>query len=259
MQRFQCALLGILFVPVSGCAVPNFDVPYSPNGPTFATIHKRIVCELVAMVKKEDGSTPFKHRASLLAGNYLVSTKISLKVTDTGELTPSFNFPQPVNNLAVNVGLKLGNTRSHTFSTKRNFSMKALHERWLDDRNAGYEYGACPTGVNHNLSGRLGIEKLVEQEFSAPDVDTKTSIDKGGSFGGIINFTLVRNVNSAGPTWTLRHFIGPGRLGKLERQNVNQLTIAFAVGPPVESSQLKSDDLKSAEDFITELLLEDID
>ena len=175
---------------------------------------------------------------------------MSLEVADTGALTPSINFPAVGNNLSINAGFNLTRSRTHNFRTIRRFSMKGLAQRWESNNN----FGECPTGLNYDLAGELGIQKLVDLEFSAPGVETDTKLDKGGAFGGFITFALTRNINSAGPTWRLSNFIGPGNLGRLERKNTHKLTIAFAAKKRPPTTRASREDRNTADAFLSELL-----
>jgi hypothetical protein len=51
-----------------------------------------------------------------------------------------------------------------------------------------------------------------------------------GVFGGSIQFLVTKNL-SAGPTWTLVHFKGPGPLASVSEVNTDKITLAFAQGP----------------------------
>lgn len=247
---------------LSACAVPQFDTKYDEKGPTVATIIERIECELVTLIKSDD---PKKYGYDqLLAGfDYVATMTLTLKVTDTGELAPSLKFPTVGPAISIGGGLKLSRTRSHSFTQKMRYSFKELRESWLRDKKG--EFGQCPKGENYDLRGRLGIEKLVALHFSAPTGLTSEPVNvKGnrGEFGGTITFTLLRNINSAGPTWTFSDFSGPGGLAKLERSSVNTLDIAFAIGSTEldkRTGKATSIDTVDADNFLTEILLLDID
>ena len=127
--------------------------------------------------------------------------------------------------------------------------MVELHNEWKEDRSTGL----CPEGVTYDLAGELGIKELVDLGFSAPGLMVDNPFKSGGVFGGSIEFGLTRNVNSAGPTWTLTNFRGPGNLGRLERKNTNKLTIAFARGPDVKADRPTPADFRAAADFLLEL------
>lgn len=241
---------------LSSCVVPDFDVPSEYGSPTIRTIVQRITCELVDMVKDgRDGQPVYDRRISLLAGNYLVSMNLELKVTDTGELAPNFNFPAVGNMFGLNVGFKASKSRIHDFNRKMRFSMPELYSRWESAYEEGKtDFGACPDEKKTDLDGELGIEKLVSLQFSAPGADV--SEGNKGEFGGIITFIVTKNINSAGATWTLTDFIGPGNFAKLETKSTNRITFAFAASEVADVKPTPSD-FREADDFLNILLLKD--
>ncbi len=243
----RCASIFTLFTALSGCALPAFNVKYEEGGPTSRTIVQRITCELVDMIKLEDpengGLAKF-----LISGDYVTSMTLSLQVTRTGVLAPNIRFPIVGPNLSLNAGFKLSNSVKRTSYKELRFSMKALRNKWLKNP----EFGSCPEGTNFNLTGELGLNDLVRNEFSSRSTATSAG---AGKFGGSISFTVVKNINSAGPTWTFTNFVGPGRLGKIEKSNFNKLTIAFNVGSKPEDRQAQSSqtDINAADEFLKKI------
>lgn len=256
MLKLKVLAPGFSFAGIilQGCAVPAFDVKHDRDGPTSRTVVERIVCELVDMLKSNDaGENGF--RSFLLSGNYAVAMKLQLKVTDTGELAPSLSFPTVGPSLAIKTGFKLSSARSQTFFKYLNFSMRELDDR-LNDKSAP-NFGACPTGINHNLQGDLGISDFVRLDITSPSTATSSRVNKAeGEFGGTIEFTVIRNVNSAGPTWTFGDFEGPGSLAKLDRTSVNTLTVAFVRGSAAKNKKAKptTADFNSARQILQEQL-----
>lgn len=247
------ALMLVVPIALESCAVPSFDIPREYGAPTIRTIVQRITCELVEMVKDgSSGEAVYPHRVSLLAGNFETAMSLSLEITHTGELSPNFNFPTVSSDLAINAGLKLSRSRTHNFTRHMHFSMKELYERWKEDHN----FGKCPDAYDTNLAGKLGLEQMVSLQFSAREADISRTLAKGAAFGGTITFGVTRNINSAGPKWTLSNFVGPGNLGKLERKSTNKLTFAFATAVPVVKTKgiVRQRDRMEADDFLTELL-----
>jgi hypothetical protein len=48
------------------------------------------------------------------------------------------------------------------------------------------------------------------------------------AFGTTIEFTVIRGINATGPTWTLSHFKGPGKMFSTQRNDTHNVTISFA-------------------------------
>ncbi|MGO8103406.1 hypothetical protein AB9F46_23690 [Rhizobium leguminosarum] len=209
-------------VALSGCGVGAFDIPSDDRGPTVRSIVDRVTCELVDMVK--DGPTK---RETLLLGDYQVGVTLSLSVNDTGELSPSLNFPVR-STLAWNAGLKLSQSRERNYTQNLFYSMKSLQSQWRSANETPLApgekaFGACPE-KDTNLAGTLGLRETVDLALTAPYRNL------AGEFGGFVNFVVERNVNSVGPTWTLQHFSGPGNLGMLSHVNTDKVTFAFVQG-----------------------------
>src|SRR5215212_6745815 len=99
-----CMSLVSVFYLVS-CGVPKFDVPEVNHAPTVKSIIARINCELAELIRE----TPpvYVHQPELYLSHYAVEVELSLKVEDTGELAPSFNFPTG-STFAFNVGATFG-------------------------------------------------------------------------------------------------------------------------------------------------------
>lgn len=217
---------GLLSTLIAGCAAipPNFDVPSDMHGaPSTGTIVQRIKCELIELIR-DDVPEPYKHRTVLLALDYEVAMLLSLDVNDTGGLAPSVNLPY--SNFAFNIGANLNQSREDTLNINLSYNMRELARRWDQDR----DLSICPA-MDTNLAGNLGLKRIVTAAIETPDMVEKAELSAtGGEFGGIVNFTLTRNLNSTGPTWTLTHFVGPGNLASLSRVNTDKLSFGFAVG-----------------------------
>ena len=242
---------------ISSCAAPRFAVEYNEGRPTIATIVQRIECELVELVK-HDNIGSYGYKRFLANPDYVAAMDLTLEVTDTGALTPSINFPNAGSNLAINAGFNFTRTRKHTFTRKLRYSFYQLHKNWAE---SGGKYGKCPEGNNYDLEGELGIKQMVAMQFSAPQTATSSLVEDKGEFGGSIAFTIEKNVNSAGPTWTLTNFVGPGNLAKVARKSQNKLDIAFAKGAEEfdRSGRPTDTDIRAADAFLRELLILQID
>ncbi|KZM47493.1 hypothetical protein OA90_25515 [Labrenzia sp. OB1] len=183
-------------------------------------------------------------RTFLLTKNYIAAMKLELQVTNTGELAPSFNFPTVGPFLSIGAGVNLSNSSKRSWFKYLAYSMRDLDNRLKANENP--EYGECPKDAHFNLEGELGIRDFVLLDISSADSVSSKPLNQGekGEFGGTIEFTLIRNINSTGPTWTFEDFVGPGGLGKIDRTSVNKLTITFVQG---ESTTEKG--LPTAKDF----------
>ncbi len=255
--------VAILATPLAGCAVPSFDLPRSEEqkGPSIDLVYDRIVCELVDLFNNKE------YKDKLIDNKFSVAISLSLEISDKGEIKPSFSFPSVGTNLSIGVNFLSRNTRKHTFTTKRTFEMIDIHNKWKSSSDSNF--GICPENSNHYLTGRLGIDNIVRLGFTGPNPNFEENIDKGGAFGGVIKFIVTKNVNSAGPTWNLTSFVGPGGFGSLERTSTNMLTITFAggkttadqkgqdTGAPFFGRRAPRSNREAAESFLNELLLRD--
>jgi hypothetical protein len=145
-----------------------------------------------------------------------------LTVNSSGELAPSFNFPQTAT-YSFNFGLKLSRALEQNFVGNLYYSMPQLAQD-LDRtrifaREAGHPesnaFEQCPSPLTSNLTGNLGIKESVDLAFTSPDRNGASLNGTSGEFGGYVSFVVTKNINSAGPTWMLTHFKGPGNLGAL--------------------------------------------
>lgn len=224
---------------VSGCAVPPpYNVKYDQYGPNTQTIVQRITCELADMIKEKDPVTNARAApgAFLVNGNYIAAMKLSLQGTHEGQLAPSLDFPSVTSELAIGAKFNATNKRAQSTFKYLSFSMRELETRIEKDPT----FGSCPKGY-FNLEGKLGLQDMVWANFSSRSsfVAAESPLGPSGGasaakaeFGGKVEFTVTRNINAAGPTWTLSRFKGPGGLAKLDRTTVNTLTIAFAPAGP---------------------------
>jgi hypothetical protein len=89
----------------------------------------------------------------------------------------------------------------------------------------------CPS-ADTNLSGNLEISDFVAMAALTQNLDQASAKAPAGKgvFGGSIQFLVTKNL-SAGPTWTLVHFKGPGPLASVSEVNTDKITLAFAQGP----------------------------
>jgi hypothetical protein len=239
-QLGLCAATTAFASTLVGCAtfVPKFDTPYYENGaPSTATITREIECELYNLVRNDvPPEMRYKFRDDLLTHNYQIAMLLNLDVTDTGGVAPSFNVP--VNSvLAVNAAAELQQAREDSLGLNLNYSL--LDDLYLAPRAKKAILATCPVGapagwVDTNLAGNLGIQEKVTGALLTADAAASTAAPTAtsGEFMGVIHFTLTRNINAVGPTWTLTHFKGPGNFLSASRVNIDTLSFAFAETKP---------------------------
>jgi len=225
------SLVSVL-VTLSGCAniSPDFDVPIGKNDtPLTKSIVERIECELLGMVR-DDVSAPFVYGEVLLTEDYEVAMSLSLDVTDSGNISPTFNFPYGV--FSFGAGAKLSSSRDSNLSIPLYFNFRSL----LYEYNHGKpNLGACPA-IDTNLAGDLGLRKVVAAAISThsrvhqPPVAEKDADPTKGEFSGYVSFAVDKGLTSVGPTWTVPHFNGPGGLIGADELNTDKLSFGFAKG-----------------------------
>jgi hypothetical protein len=238
---------------LAGCAtiVPQFDVPYYANGaPSTATITREIECELYNLVRDDiPPELQYQHRKTLLTHDYQIAMLLNLDVADTGGLAPSANFPvNPV--FAFNAAAELQQAREDSLGLNLNYSLKDDLFRAPPAKKA--ILATCPVGapagsVDTNLAGNLGLEQKVTAALLTADAAPSTTAPTptSGEFMGVINFTLTKNVNAVGPTWTLEHFKGPGNLLSASEVNIDKLSFAFAETKPSSSRAASKNESQS--------------
>ncbi|MDX8529738.1 hypothetical protein RFM41_10320 [Mesorhizobium sp. VK25A] len=215
------------------------------------SVVSRLQCELVDLIKTERGPNdpanwrPYDHRLALLGGNYQVVADLELNVTNSGELSPSFTY-STTNIFGIDAGLKYSRSRTDQFSQEMIFSIPDLNRKWKKD----HSFGQCPLS-DTNLAGDLGVENKVTLGVTTPYA---VQSDKK-LFGGSIEFDVIRNINGVGPTWTLAHFEGPGKLLTIERENKDTLTLAFSkVDDPSNASEVGAA-TDAAKSFVNDLTI----
>jgi hypothetical protein len=236
----------------AGCAVPKYDVPYTSNGlPTVSSIIRHIKCELTDLVRDpyQEGTGPVKNafEQNLLNGDYDVQVTLELEVNDTGALTPSVTFMEPITRLisfSLGGSATLSESRDHLFTDNFQLSMRQLYAD--AQKPLGEAHLHCPKGdgnlgrtlgISDNLARTLGIRDFVAMGFQTDRLPPPAN-QQGASvtsateaFGGVITFLVTKNVSAVGPTWTTTRWNGPGGLVGLSEVNTDKLTLAFAQGP----------------------------
>ena len=235
----------------AGCAVPKYDVPYTSNGlPTVFSTITHIKCELTDLVRNplQQGSGPIKDilENDLLNGDYDVQVTLRLEVNDTGGLTPSVTFMEPITKLisfSLGGSATLSEARDHHFTDNFQLSMRQLYAD--AQKPPGEAHIQCPTddsnfertvGIGDNLERTLGIRDFVAMGFQTDRLPSGKQ--QSGSitsateaFGGVITFVVTKNLSGVGPTWTTTRWKGPGGLVGMSQVNTDKLTLAFAQGP----------------------------
>jgi hypothetical protein len=244
----------------SGCAVPRYDVPFDSAGqPTVETIVDRIQCEIRDMVRDDTPNdvTSF-HRLFLLDGDYDAQISLSLEVNDTGGLSPSLAYLNPITgatSFMFGANATFSESRDHNFTENIQLSVRTIYIDWKTNRNPHN----CPTS-DTNLSGDLGIRDFVAMAAQTRNLDQSKNSAGKGVFGGSIQFLVTKNLSAVGPTWSLIHFKGPGPLANVSEVNTDKITLAFAQGPNVgKPMQLHSNPLNLyAYSFLQQLLTSSI-
>jgi hypothetical protein len=224
----------------SGCATipPHFDVPYNANGaPSTAGITREIECELYNLVRDDvPKEQQYQHRVTLLTHGYQVAMLLNLDVTDAGGLAPSTNFTA-TKFFSFNAAAQLQQAREDSLGINLTYSL--VDDLWRAPPAVKAILATCPVGapagdVDTNLAGNLGLKEKVSAALLTADSAAVTAAPTAtsGEFLGVINFTLTKNVNAVGPTWTLAHFKGPGNLLSASEVNVDKLSFAFAETKP---------------------------
>ena len=148
------ALLSISYF-CTGCAVPQFDVPYTAEGPTVDTVVRRIECEMREMVVLDNENPASFNSKFLLNNDYDVAIALSLDVTNTGGLAPSFSYLNPVSSFAFGGTGTLSEARDHNFTENIQLSFRRIFMNWKQD-NQLYQ---CPP-ANTNFCWKLGNKGL---------------------------------------------------------------------------------------------------
>jgi hypothetical protein len=225
-------ITGLILLPAStaGCAnIDRLDVPKNPTtgNPSVRSIVQRIKCELAVMA-----SDDYKYKAAMEAGDFIVAIQLSLTVNDDGSLAPSFTYTNGL--FSFNAGAKFEASREQNFTEQLIFSIKDIKTEMILAQEASRKLHrevdsfACPI-ADTNLAGDLGLLESAEMALTSDGLNLGTKLSgSNGAFGGYVNFIVTKNLNAVGPTWTLKHFKGPGSLAGVSEINTDKLTFAFA-------------------------------
>jgi hypothetical protein len=246
--QFMRSIVSILFLPfiTAGCATtPSFD---KITGVTPKTIVDTLECEIIAAKKKNAinvardlnlirmGRLPKTYPIRDLK-DYVAVAELTLQVDAQATLIPSFTQTDIISKTftrAFDYGVKLDSQSHRVYSETINFSVAAMS----DSKNSCEQRRA---GIS--LNGKLGVEEVVNMAFGSIDpedqgidlpmeaVESAPSGRTGGSkgaFGTSLEFDLVGAITASGPTFTLVHFRGPGKLFATQRSDTHKITISFA-------------------------------
>jgi hypothetical protein len=213
----------------TGCAVPAYDVPLDEYGqPTAKTIVERIQCEIRDMVRDDRPDDPASfHRLFLLNEDYDVTVALSLEVNDSGGLSPSVNYVNPLSvgrTFTFAANATLSEARDHTFSENIELSTRKIYSEW----KAGKPY-ECPP-ANTSLAGSLGLKDLVSMATSSPNLDENLKSGAKSVFGGTVQFVITKSLSATGPSWQLVRFKNVGALANFSEIYTDKITLAFAPG-----------------------------
>lgn len=254
-------LLAAILLLITACvSTPEFD---KASGVTPKTIVDTIECELIAARNKiEERRRRGLARQSLC--DYVVVADLSLQVDEQFTLAPSFTHTNVISKTftrAFDWGVKLDTQAQRTFSQSVTFDVRKLELNKFDrcDRPAGgvslngslgiaevVEMGFTtidPVDIGIATSDTVGsavrdVGCPASMSTRPPQIFYSQKKGGGGGAGGDskkkntfstqIEFVLLRNLSSTGPTFTLEHFKGPGRLLTTQRTDTHSVTIGFA-------------------------------
>lgn len=218
-----------------GCASrpAAFDSPFGdPDAPpTVQDLLDKLECEdQFAAGNKTIG-------ADFDSQHYFAAVNLTLEVTNNQGVNPSLNYITPYRSvgtgLTQSLGFQLTATQHRTFNLAYTIDLSKPSD----------EQGCAAQKVK--LQGTLGLKGIVEAGlayskqsghrwplFAAAMERTKPSAAVAPIFGATIDFTVVKGIGGAGPTWTVKHFKGPngGNPGliNLSRTEKNTLVVSFA-------------------------------
>ena len=221
MKLADAFLLLTATIAVSSCTtVPSFTLGTKVNeSPTVATLVTHIQCEIW---KVEQGAGLPK----LKAENYVAFAQLTVDVTNFQGTAPQLNYINPYLVAMTNFTATLGGQYAGTQHRNMSQSFTVDLGKPLPDAETicGGKDKDRPEGPQ--LNGDLGLEAVIRDGLAeADDQDfkifpllspSKTPITGNVAttnipvFGSTVDFTVVYGVNNVGPTWTIKHFKGPG-------------------------------------------------
>jgi hypothetical protein len=252
-----CILASFAPAALSGCTgypkPPQFSVTSFAGRPSVLSIVNEIKCELSDIVSGQDELTkkPYAFAGELLRANYGFAAELDLEIEDSGALAPSFTF-SPTTEFAIDAGLKYSRARTTTFTTEIVLDLN-------DIKNAPPDCPLRQVGkYQNNLDYDLGLRNIVRLGMSNSNPQKDEDAAKGGEFGGSVSFVVVQGFDATGPTWTLKHFEGPGKLASYTRQKTDKVTFGFAIVKDDEGAEAKGKKAAAASAYVRYLTTKDI-
>lgn len=222
----RAGVFGVLIssLAVSGCSnVSRFDVTQTENGPSVVSVVNRVRCELGSLARQD-----YSHSQGLYDGDFIVAVQLNLSVNDDGSLAPAFTYTNGF--FSLNAGARLEASREQNYTQNLIFSIRQMRQEINSFAKAGLGDPYPCTGLaDTELAGDLGIKSAVDMAFATPNNNFAAKLSgTSGAFGGYVNFTITKNLNAVGPTWTLKHFKGPGTLAGISEINTDKIAFGFA-------------------------------
>jgi hypothetical protein len=139
---------------------------------------------------------------------------------------------------AVNAGFNLEQSREQNFQAQLLYSMAEMKLRTQGQLDPATPGSPCGHPPDTNLSGDLGLEQAWRLGQSAlTDVDWSSKGAVGGAFGGIVTFTVKKQLTASGPVWAFAQYSGPGGFLSASEVNLDKLTFAFLPGPKAKKDK----------------------
>jgi hypothetical protein len=230
-MRTRCVAAICVSLLASGCVTrPNFD---TASGVTPRSIIDVIQCEIVGARKE------FKHLRSAHE-DWVAVADLLLQVDEQATLTPAFTHTDIISKSltrAFDWGIKFDTQAQRVYNESVTFKIASL-------KDPG-PFCAQKDSRGVSLNGDLGLSEVLKMGFDSIEAQKDIGIDfnkdsKNNAFGTIVQFVVTKNVNGAGPTWTLVNFKGPGKLFLAQRSDTHKLTISFARKGNVDAARFNN-------------------
>lgn len=204
--------IAVVTVFVGGCVTtPQFE---SMSGVTPSSVIDVIQCELVQTKSYFRGWTAV--------------ADLTFQVNEQLTLAPSFTHTDVVSKSLTRIfdwGLKFDTQSSRIYSETITLDLDSLvATKWCDAHTTQGTQGV-------SLNGNLGLVEVIKMglgSIDAGDLGVRHGAEKKAAFGTTIEFELLKAVSASGPTWTLSHFKGPGKLFSTQRNDTHKLAISFS-------------------------------
>jgi hypothetical protein len=215
-----------LAVLISGCVTtPEFD---RLSGVTPRSVIDVIECELID-ARRKFPRLQFKKYKDRKPEFWVAVAELALQVDEQATLTPSFTHTNVVSSSLTRVfdwGVKVDTQSQRLYNETVAFAIPALGDDPCKEKRRGF-----------SLNGNLGLGEVIAMAFDSIEeegdrgIGLSTEGKNKSAFGTTVQFVVIKNINGVGPTWTLSHFKGPGKLFAMQRNDTHKLTISFAQDP----------------------------